>query len=232
MPEEIRQGGVLARQRSPQIILTNLPAKIIEFASSGQPPLVGRQSRIGVQAIANGRAQHAKPQAVEAAGLGIAECRAELLHIGGIRSRAGRGRWRWRGVTTRGQQGNANGTGVGSAAMAYNQEGEKVTFRIPGLPRIHIVAAKADATASSTIDYILGNDVIGVSRLDRLTDEETITTTTTFRRRGAGNSGFVSREFPVNNRGPHGGTMLVMAQADRAVMRSQKVGFCIKSAWQ
>lgn len=121
---------------------------------------------------------------------------------------------------------------VGDASTSYNQSGSRVVITIPGLPRINVCSAKAEALTGTTVDYVLGDDVIGISRLDSLTDEETITTSTTFRRSGIAASGFVSREFPVPNRGPYGGVMVVMAQADRAVMRSTKVGFLIKAAYQ
>jgi hypothetical protein len=108
----------------------------------------------------------------------------------------------------------------------------RVDFTLLGLPfTFHVSAAKAEATGSTAIDYILGNDVVGTSRLDTLTDEETITTSTTFRRKLNAGVGYTTREFRIENRGPHGGTMVVAAMADRAVMRSGKVGFLIDGAY-
>jgi len=107
-------------------------------------------------------------------------------------------------------------------------------FMIPGLGRFHVVAGKYLNESASTHDYILGSDVVltvsppgGVPQ-----DGEEIATSITFRRRGNAGVGFETREYRIENRGPRGGTMVVVSQADVMKITGSTCGGLIKSAHQ
>lgn len=113
---------------------------------------------------------------------------------------------------------------------------ESMTFRVPGFIGInfHLCCAKYKLKSTDTPDYVLGNHVImtrvppaGVPR-----DGNDIATTYTYRRRGMSGRGWDSREFRVEGRGPQGGTMLVVAQADICLNTGTKVGGFIENAYQ
>lgn len=108
-----------------------------------------------------------------------------------------------------------------------------VDFTIPGIPAtFHVVAAKVQG--ASSIDYIMGNHVVFTRRPPggQPADGEDIATSYTFRRRGAAGVGFMTREFRVEGRGPQGGSMVVVSQADIAKMVGPKVGGLILNAYQ
>lgn len=97
---------------------------------------------------------------------------------------------------------------------------------IPGLPPIKIIASKAKNESTGALDYTLSSDVAvlahrppGVPQ-----DGEDIASTYTFRRRGPGGQGVEVRQYPIEGRGPYGGTMVVVAMADVAVMTGTVVG--------
>lgn len=102
---------------------------------------------------------------------------------------------------------------------------------IPGLPPIHIVAAKAQ-DASAVRQYILGSSfVVGTASPPGVpTDGEDVATSYTFRRKGPSGVSVNTREFVVENRGPLGGTMLVTSVADIPKMTGNIVGGLITGA--
>ncbi len=105
-------------------------------------------------------------------------------------------------------------------------------FQIPGFPDFRVSAAKKKNPATGALEYIIGDDVVMVSRPGGVpTDGEEIATSYTFRRRGGAGVGFETREFRLEERGSKGGTMIVVNMADIAVMTGSNVGVLIKSAW-
>lgn len=105
-----------------------------------------------------------------------------------------------------------------------------VDFTIPGLPPIRVVASKVKNESTSALDYIL-NDVVVLTTVPPgvPTDGEEIATTYTFRRKGPSGTGFEVREFVIDTRGPIGGTMIAVSQADIAVMTGNNCGGIITS---
>lgn len=104
-------------------------------------------------------------------------------------------------------------------------------FQIPGFPDFRVSAAKKLNT-SGTLEYVIGNDVVLLSRPDGVpTDGEEIATSYTMRRRGGAGVGFETREFRIEERGSKGGTMIVVNMADIALMTGSNVGGLIKAAW-
>lgn len=105
-------------------------------------------------------------------------------------------------------------------------QGGVYDFAIPGFPLIRVVASKVKNEGTGALDYILGNVVVlatvppaGVPR-----DGEEIATSYTFRRRGLSGTGMEVREFVIENRGPLGGTMIVVAAADAPVIAANNAG--------
>ena len=109
-------------------------------------------------------------------------------------------------------------------ARAGSAGRENLDFEIPGLPPIRVAAAK-QKTAPGVLSFVLPDVVVGLTTLPGVpTDGEEIATTWTFRRRGPSGAGFESREFFVPGRGPLGGTMVVVSQADIAKMTASNAG--------
>jgi hypothetical protein len=98
----------------------------------------------------------------------------------------------------------------------------------------HVTAAKFKENTADTPGYIMGNHVVLTRRPPGgvPVDGEEIATTYTFRSVGAAMNGFETRQFRVEGRGPKGGTMVVVAQADIALMTGTKVGGFIESVVQ
>lgn len=105
--------------------------------------------------------------------------------------------------------------------------GAQYDFQIPGFAPIHIVSGKAK-DAAGALGYIFPDVVIGtVSAPGVPTDGETIATSYTFRRKGVSGTGFESREYFIEGRGPLGGTMVVASMADVPIMTGPIVGAII-----
>ena len=110
-----------------------------------------------------------------------------------------------------------------------------VDFTIPGIPvTFHVCASKVKDDATGLIDYILPNHVIMVRKppSGQPRDGEDMATSYTFRRKGAAGVGYMTREFRVEGRGPQGGTMVVVSQADIAKMVGPKIGGFIENVVQ
>lgn len=103
--------------------------------------------------------------------------------------------------------------------------GVSVDFVIPGLPPFHVVASKVKNETTSALDYNLG-DVAALLTVPPgiPEDGEEIATTYTFRRRGPSGTGYEAREFEIEDRGPLGGTMVVVSVADVAVITANNAG--------
>jgi len=99
-----------------------------------------------------------------------------------------------------------------------------VDFTIPGFPPFHVAASKIQNSAGALV-YTLGDVCVLVTAPPGVpTDGEEIASTYSFRRRGPSGTGFETREFRVENRGPLGGTMVVVSMADIAVMTGNNAG--------
>jgi hypothetical protein len=110
-------------------------------------------------------------------------------------------------------------------ASVANAGMQMVDFAIPGLPPIGVAAGKVLNESTSVLDYILPDVVVAVGQPPGVpTDGEEIATSWTFRRRGPSGVGFEVREFELENRGPLGGTMMVVAMADIATITANNVG--------
>ncbi len=128
------------------------------------------------------------------------------------------------------------GDGAAPSAMLAVQNagmaGVTGDFVIPGLPPIRVSASKVKALAAATLDYVFRDPNAGAFDVVVLvhrppgipTDGEDIASTYTFRRRGPSGTGFEAREFFVDGRGALGGTMIVVSQADEAVITGDNVG--------
>jgi hypothetical protein len=126
---------------------------------------------------------------------------------------------------------NAVDRAVASVAMAGERS---VDFVIPGFPPFKVVASKVKNETTSALDYVLGDSyaVLVTVPPGTPTDGEEIASTYTFRRRGPSGTGFEAREFELATRGPLGGTMIVVSQADVAVMTGNKCGGIISGCIQ
>lgn len=113
---------------------------------------------------------------------------------------------------------------------------ESLTFRIPGFYGIefHIVAPKYKDKSTDTPGYVMGNHVVMTRRPPggAPRDGNDIATTYTYRRKGMSGRGWDTREFRVEGRGPQGGKMVVVSQADIALITGAKVGGLIRDAVQ
>lgn len=117
---------------------------------------------------------------------------------------------------------NAPAQALSNVARAVSSD-VSVDFAIPGFPPFHVVASRKKT--SSGVVRCLGDVVVGTTLLDRVpTDGEEIATSYSFRRRGLSGTGFESREFEVQNRGPLGGTMVVVSMADVQVITANDAG--------
>lgn len=116
-------------------------------------------------------------------------------------------------------------------AGATTAGGQNIDIVIPGLPPIMVSAAKYK-NASGVLTYVVPQGVVVLlcSPPGVPTDGEEIASTYTFRRRGPSGTGFESREFVVEGRGPNGGTMVVVSMADQAVMTGSTCGGIITGA--
>jgi hypothetical protein len=119
--------------------------------------------------------------------------------------------------------GDSAANNIASQIATLAQQGMAADFVIPGLPPFHVVASKYNP--AGTLGYVLGDVVVLVTVPAGVpSDGEEIASTYTFRRRGPSGVGFESREFVVEGRGPNGGTMVVVANADIAVMTANTAG--------
>lgn len=118
---------------------------------------------------------------------------------------------------------------------AINQSNQKmaIDFTIPGLPPFHVAQAKWKDPTDGKLKPIFTNSVVLTSNPDgEIIDGETIATTKTFRSRGGAGVGFETREYRVENRGPLGGSMVVVVMADIAVMTANNCGGLIENVIQ
>lgn len=122
--------------------------------------------------------------------------------------------------------GDAGAQGIASAVQRAGMDGAASDFMIPGLPMFKVSAAKVKSEATGNLVYCLGDVAVAVTvpAAGVPLDGEEIATTYTFRRRGDTGTGIDVREFRVEDRGPKGGTMVVVSVADIPVMTANNAG--------
>lgn len=112
--------------------------------------------------------------------------------------------------------------------------GNRVDFDIPGIGTIRVVAGKVKNETTAGLDYIMPKGIVTAVTVPDASvpvDGEEIATTYTFRRRGPNGTGFETREFRIENRGPYGGTMVVASMGEIGVITSTIAGGCITGAF-
>ena len=111
------------------------------------------------------------------------------------------------------------------AAAADSGDYGVQSFRVPGLPPIHIVPSKKLNTSTGNLDFCLGNHVVlatnqpGVPR-----DGNRIATHYTFRTKGRSGTGVVTNEYVPQGRGINGGTMFEVGYAEDQFFASNIAG--------
>jgi hypothetical protein len=103
-----------------------------------------------------------------------------------------------------------------------------IDFEIPSLPPFHVISSQyVDATGTKV--YTLGKVAVLVSGPDNPMPDE-IMSAATLRWRGPTGTGWSSREYTLEGRGPWGGTMLVVSEASDQVIIANKAGGIITNA--
>lgn len=108
-------------------------------------------------------------------------------------------------------------------------------FTVPGLfgIKFHVSVAKSKSSSAGAASLILPDNCTLIRRPPGVpTNGDDIATSYTYRRKGLSNAGWDTRQFRVEGRGPRGGTMVVVSQADIALMTGPKVGYQIFSCFQ
>jgi hypothetical protein len=123
---------------------------------------------------------------------------------------------------------------LAGAINDLGQVGKKpIDFAIPGVGVVRVAAAKVKNESTAALDYILTDGVVIATVVPDSSfplDGEEIASTYTFRRKGPSGTGYEAREFRIENRGPLGGTMVVISMADIAVQTSTTAGAIISGA--
>jgi hypothetical protein len=116
---------------------------------------------------------------------------------------------------------------LGDNAPSNDIVARATDVRIPGLAPIHKVEGKVLNESTGNVGYIMGDSVVGTRTLGQNTNPEDIQTAVTFRFNGPSGTGFITREFPVQGRGLHGGTMLVSGYSEDPKFIARDVGALI-----
>lgn len=117
-------------------------------------------------------------------------------------------------------------TGIAAAVARAGMDGAASDFIIPGMPPFKVVASKVKNEATGVLDYVMPDVAVAVTVPPGGVpmDGEEIATTYTFRRRGDSGTGIDVRQFRLENRGPKGGTMIVVSVADIPIMTANNAG--------
>ena len=111
------------------------------------------------------------------------------------------------------------------AAAADSGEYGVQTFRIPGLPPVHIVPSKKLNTGTGALEYCLGNHVVLVTNQPGVPrDGNRIATHYTFRHRGRSGTGVTTNEYAPQGRGINGGTMYEVGYSEDSFFASKIAG--------
>ncbi len=116
--------------------------------------------------------------------------------------------------------------GIATAVANAGTTGAAGDFFIPGMPPFKVVASKVKNETTNLLDYVLGSTVAVLVTVPAgvPTTGEDIATTYTFRRRGDNGTGIDVRQFELENRGPKGGTMIVVSVADVPILTANNAG--------
>jgi hypothetical protein len=134
---------------------------------------------------------------------------------------------------TRFMVGDRELSGTVQTIMNASRPGQVVDFVIPGFPPFHIVNSKTYNETTAIPDSILGADVVGIVNTGSdPTDGAEAPTSRSFRKGGAGGTGWLSREWIENRRGPEGGSFIALSQAEVPLMIAPNNGGLIKGVIQ
>ncbi len=116
--------------------------------------------------------------------------------------------------------------GIAQAVANAGATGAQGDFFIPGLPPFKVVASKVKNETTGLLDYVLLGTVCVLVTVPPgvPTSGEDIATTYTFRRQGDNGTGIDVRQFTLENRGPKGGTMIVVSVADIPILTANNAG--------
>ena len=123
--------------------------------------------------------------------------------------------------------GDSQQQGIATAVANAGATGASGDFFIPGLPPFKVTASKVLNETTGLLEYVLPGNVavlVTVPSGGVPMEGEEIATTYTFRRRGPSGVGIEVREFTLENRGPKGGTMIVVTVADIPTMTANTAG--------
>lgn len=119
------------------------------------------------------------------------------------------------------------------AASADSGDYGVQTFRVPGLPPIHIVPAKVKNLSTGNLDYVLGPHVVMVTNQPGVPrDGNRIATHMTFRTKGRSGTGVTTNEYIPQGRGINGGTMFEMGYSEDYFFGSNIAGGLIANVIQ
>jgi len=122
--------------------------------------------------------------------------------------------------------------GLQATLQQVSMGGGAKRFAVPGLEAT-IQMCPARRQVSGAQQRILGNYVVGIrAPFDGVpTDAEEIKTIQTFRKKGAAGTGFITREYFVDDVGLEGGTMVVAGHAEDVKMLTNSCGFLLTSPY-
>ena len=114
---------------------------------------------------------------------------------------------------------------AGAGIQGHSQD---IGFVIPGLPPIKIAGARILNETTGVLDSIIGDgNVVGVSQDPSGGEFESIQTVKTFRYKGPSGTGWVTREFPQEQRGLNGGNFMLSGFNEDIRMVSSVSGFLL-----
>lgn len=120
--------------------------------------------------------------------------------------------------------GDAGVAAIGSAMASALKTNSRYDLQIPGVGTIKVSSARVLNDTTGLLEYIMPNVVIAVRSPSAPTDGEDISTTYTWRMNGLAGVGYEVREHVLETQGLFGGTLLVVASADVAVMTGNRAG--------
>lgn len=123
--------------------------------------------------------------------------------------------------------GDSQVTGIANSVQQAGRDGAAADFFIPGFAPFKVSGSKVKNESTDLLDFVMPSNVavaVTVPPGGAPTDGEEIATTYTFRRRGDSGTGIDMRQFTIENRGPKGGTMIVVSVADIPIITANNAG--------
>lgn len=126
-----------------------------------------------------------------------------------------------------------NQSALDQAISRVNGNGgtENMDFQLPGLPPIHVAAARALNETTGALEEIIGPDVIMTSNPPGAVTGEGIRTFMTLRTQGGAGTGWLTREWRDEAAGLEGADRIVAGYAEADVMPSNTAGYLLKGVW-